>query len=352
MLGGAGAGASVAQDLLRRTALVDEGEARLAAGDTAAAQQAFDQAALIVHAADVELGLVRTYMQAGEYRRAVTFGSHAASAHPEYPAGMALYAWLLHIGGQGKVALRTLEDAIARAPLDPALQQARAALAAPWPRPTALLLARPLRLAPYDASLQVAEGAQVVGSGVLLGDSGTALVPAATLNPARRVWLRNGLGQTTRAVLVQAQGDGLALLRLDRALGAAPAVAITPTTPFAGSPSYLAEFGASDPADPAWPVLRQGFFGRYSDAQALRPLGIAAPRGPRGGPVFDGYGRLAGVSIAAGDGTDRLVPVSRFAHLYTSATPSSASPAYTAPVAAEALYESALKMTLQVIVEP
>ena len=73
-------------------ALLAEGEMHLAVGDVEEAQAAFDRAASLRHGADIEVSLVRTYMQAGEYRRALAFGAHAAGAHTDFPAATALYA--------------------------------------------------------------------------------------------------------------------------------------------------------------------------------------------------------------------------------------------------------------------
>ena len=59
----------------------------------------------MLHAPDTEAAQVRAHMQAGDYRRALAFGAHAASAHRrDWPAGTALYAWLLQAGGQAAAA--------------------------------------------------------------------------------------------------------------------------------------------------------------------------------------------------------------------------------------------------------
>jgi len=345
-----GSSANLSQDLLRRTALLELGEARLAAGDTEAAQKAFDDAALIVHAADIELGLVRTYMQEGEYRRALAFGAHAAGAHPEFPGGTALYAWLLQLGGQGRVALRMLDEALARAPDDLALLQAKVALSSSQLPKGGPLTTPPLRWAPYDSSAQVASGARVVGSGILTQDGGRALASAASVADARHLWVRNGLGQTSAATVTEQLDDGLVLLQLNDALGTAQIITLAPKPPFAGSTSYWVAFAATDDAMPAWPVLRQGFFSRYTDPQAPRALGIDAPPGPRGGPVFDASGRLAGLAVSTKEGLDLIVPVSRFGPMFS--TPSTTPPpAVAAPVPVDVIYESALRATLQIMVE-
>ena len=132
--------------------LIEEGETQLAAGDAAAALAAFEQAAAMVHEPEVEMGIVRSHMQAGDYRRALAFCAHVAGAHREAPAGTALYAWLLHAGGHAGVAARVLAQALSLDPQDACLLAARDALALAWPRAQGVLLAPPQRMAPYATS--------------------------------------------------------------------------------------------------------------------------------------------------------------------------------------------------------
>lgn len=260
MAGAPAAGPSVNE----RHQLLDAGERLLSLGDAQAARQAFERAAMMLHAPDTEAALVRTHMQAGEYRQALAFGAHAAGAHRrEWPAGTALYAWLLQIGGQGVVAQHMLNDALALAPDDAALLAARAQLARPWPQPSGPLLAPPLQVAPYAVGAAVPTGARVVGSALLMASGTAALAPVDLLRAGTlqrdRVWLRNGLGDTVVANVVQCdEALGLVLLRLAAPL---PAVALTPVAhdPFAGAPASMVEFGTGDSAA-TWPLLRQGFF--------------------------------------------------------------------------------------------
>ena len=55
-------------------------EALLASGKVAEARDAFEQAAALEHAADIELGILRSQMQAGHYRQALDFAAHTAGA--------------------------------------------------------------------------------------------------------------------------------------------------------------------------------------------------------------------------------------------------------------------------------
>lgn len=61
-----------------------------------AALALFERAALILHAADIEMGLACTLHAAGEYRRALALGTHIAGAHLDVVGRTALYASLLH----------------------------------------------------------------------------------------------------------------------------------------------------------------------------------------------------------------------------------------------------------------
>ena len=68
-------GPRVADDpaMAERAAVLRSAEAALARGEPTQAVNAFDRAALMLHSADAEMSLVRAYLQAGEYRRALAF---------------------------------------------------------------------------------------------------------------------------------------------------------------------------------------------------------------------------------------------------------------------------------------
>jgi len=350
-------------ELAQRAVLLEEGEALLAAGDALAAELAFDRAALLLHAPDTESSLVRSYMQAGDYRRALAFGAHAAGAHREMPAASALYVWLLQVGGQGKVAAQRLDDALAAAPGHRALESARASLAGPWPVPGEALMSAPVRLAPYASADLPPAGSAVVASGVLIAGGHEALVPAAAIGGATTVWLRNGMGQGSMAEPMQRLDDrglgpglGVIRLRLQKPLPWPDGQHVALREPFAGSPGSTVEFAATASAQPAWPLLRQGFMGRHLSDGSARLLGIELPAGPRGGPVFDQGGALAGIALAGPDGRARLLGVTTLQPALgpVFGTPAPGTPAGALPpaMALDQVYENALRLTLQVIVAP
>jgi hypothetical protein len=343
--------------LAERTRLLQQGEAALARLEVDPALLALDRAAAIAHAADTEMALVRAYMQNGEYRRAVAFVAHTAAAHREVAGGAALYAWLLNAGGHGENALRLLSEAEQRFPDDPLLREVRVQLKSRQPAAGASLLIPPARLAPY-AQPGPPASARMLANGVLVGDGGRVLTRLGTA-AGTRLWVRNGLGHASSASVERRLGDGIVVLRLSTPLPMRPLEAAA-RDPFPGSVGYVIEYTPARGAPPAWPVLTAGFVGGVvqsptprpasdKSAGALRLLGVDVPKGPRGGPVFDAAGRLAGIAVpGTSDAPDRLVPVS---HLQPSMGRASAAvdPGAPAKLPADEIYENALRTTVQVL---
>lgn len=350
-------------------------EALLAAGRAADAHAAFDLAGREEHAADIELGMLRSQMQQGQYRAALAFAAHTARAHPDVAAGAALYAALLHVGGQPAIALQTLERAQQRQPGDPALARARAVLceggrgpACPVPPPddAAAPPGAPApheRLAPYATGAAVPPTASVVANALLLAGGRQAIVPLEALvsdgagaRPA--LWLRNGLGLTVRARVDRAdESAGLALLELETALP-------DPGTPLAaedaspGRPAYAFGYVAAPAGEGAWPRMGLGFLGRRLPGGG-QLLDLAVPGGLPGAPLVDPGGRVVGLGVSAdAPGRARMVGAAALRALggRVSAAPPQAPSAAAEPVAAAAatrapdeLYERALVAVLQVI---
>lgn len=347
--------------LQERAQLLKKGETALARLDVTGALDAFERAALILHAPDTEIALVRAYMQAGDYRRALAFGAHTAGAHLDVVGGSLLYAWLLHAGGQPAIAQRLLADAETRMPGSPMVQAVQRQLHSNMPVASGPLLGLPTRLAPYGAMKGLPATARVVGSAVLLHGGTKALLPLSLLPASGRLWLRNGLGQ-----LVQARTDqkfsalGVALVRLQSRLPFPQEQLLATSDAFPGSPGFAVEYAASPNAAPAWPVLRTGFLGSASGTTGERLLGIDLPAGPRGGPVFDAGGQLIGMALPgrAGQAGNRLVPASQLRKALGasfSAVPpqAGAPPASARPRASvDKIYEASLKASLQVIASP
>ena len=354
--------------LQERAELLKTGETALARLDVAAALDAFERATLILHAADTEIALVRTYMQAGDYRRALAFGAHTAGAHLDVIGGAALYAWLLHVGGQPAIAQRLLDASESRMPGNPLVAAVQQQLRSGKPVATGQLLAPPTRLAPYGDAKGLPGTARVVGSALLLQSGTGALLPLSLLPRSGKLWLRNGLGQLVKAKIDKRFNDvKVALVRLEAPLPTPEALLVAPGDAFPGSAGFAVEYVSTPDAAPAWPVLRTGFLGAASGDAGARLLGIDMPAGPRGGPVFDGAGRLIGLALAGPSGAtaavageNTLVAVSQLRKALAGAMASeqltaqdASGPAGARPRGlADNIYESSLKTSLQVITAP
>jgi hypothetical protein len=96
--------------------------------------------------------------------------------------------------------------------------------------------------------------------------------------------------------------------------------------------------------------LRAGFLGRVQVSNEWRPLGIDVPFGPRGGPVFDAAGQLAGMAILDQAGQSRLLPVTVFAGGAGEGGAQEGSVASPARPQADEIYERALSAVVQIIV--
>lgn len=348
----------------QRDALLSVAESALASGNTADAVVHFEQAALMLHAADTEMGLVRASMQAGDYRHALAFCAHTAGAHRDSGAAGALYAWLLRAGGQDAYARRVLDETMAFAPEDPVVEETRRAFDAGSSQPVGLLLETPHRMAPQALMLAgqapPPTGARVVSSGVLIDGGRRALVPIAGLDGAPRAWVRNGLGLATEAIVEDVpdrlRAQGVAVLRLVAPMANGDA-RLAPRDPFAGSPGFAIEYPPSPAATPAWPSLRRGFLGAFEGTEGLRKLGIELWLGPHGGPVLDAAGRLAGIALRGSGGGSAMLPVSAFREVAHEAPADAgsdrvASPETSARLPADEAYERALKIALQILTLP
>jgi len=351
--------------MAQRAELLREGEQRLSQGDADGAERTFERAASMLHAADTEMGLVRAAMQAGDYRRATDFAAHTAGAHAEDVSGAALYAWLLHLGGQVAFAQTVLDKAQAsvgpRVAGQSVIAQTREALAASVPVAPAALRQAPARLAPYAHGAVVPPGSRVMGTGFLLPDGLSALLPASCLPPAGGgLWLRDGLGQTVVAAVdavdAAAPQHGLVRVKLSAPLSSRDGIGmdevwrVPPQDAYAGSPAValVQGLGAGDQA--GWPLMRLGFLGMPLAESPWRKLGIDVSAPELGGPVLDLSGRLLGISLKGDQGRALMVPVSLLRQDWGDALGRVSHEPASTRQPLDVLYERALRTTLQVIV--
>ncbi len=341
-----------------RAMLLARGEAALVRNDTDAAQTAFDNAASVLHAADTDMGLVRTYMQQGQYRRALAFAAHTAGSHPDDARGSALYAWLLHMGGQPAIAQKLLADNAARVPKHHLLLEVQKQLQTNAPIATGDLLNTPARMAPQGPMAGVPKRASVIASGLLIDSGKLVLVPTAVLGKRTQVWVRNGLGQLASAQRDPKRSDPtITVLTLRTKLAEPDALMLAPRDAFPGSPAFALEYNPSTPAHAQWPVLHTGFLGSPQANSTDRPLGITLNPGPRGGPVFDEGGRLVGIAMAVlskpgKPGNEAQLVLTSALHQRLGPALGTVASGLKQRVSVDQIYESALRSTVQIIAAP
>ncbi len=337
---------------IQRLQLVREGHAALAAGQAGAAEELFERAGNLAHEADAEIGQVRAMMQAGAYRRALAFAAHTAGVHPEDSVGAALYAWLLYLGGQARVADDTLARALAHHPGDAGLIALRERLAR---RDAGKPVAPPGAPGPFGPASPAAgmlpATAQVVASAVLIEDGKIALAPATAIGGASRAWVRDGLGRISSAAIMRTDHPaGLLRLRLDAPLpSAADQDTLPERNPFPGSPAFVVGYAARGTRDSAWPLLRAGFLGMPAGVPGHYALGIAVSDGMRGGAVFDSNGTLVGVVVPDQAGEARIAMPSVLREHGLGATPR---PTARGRMPVDEIYERAMARVVQVLVAP
>lgn len=336
-----------------RLALLMQAEAALERGDAQAATAPLEAAAMLLHAGDTEMTQVRALMQAGQYRQALAFAAHAAGGHDDEPAASGLYAWLLQTGGQRTAAQQVIDRALERAPADKVLALTRLELSTGAPQARGVLLDLPHRMAPHASGsapdMAGLDAARRVGTAVLFNAGRSALATAGPLAGQRRIWLRNGVGQTVRAHVVEPlDGLGLVVLEVATPLPADPAFEAAQRDPFAGSPGYVVDYAEGADALPQWPRLHPGFVGAVrADASAPR-LGIPGSAGARGGAVFDAAGRFAGIALGGADAPWVTLAALRAAAPAVAMLLPTALQAG-ARVGVDEVYERALRSVLQVL---
>jgi hypothetical protein len=339
-------------------------ESELARGDAGNALDDFERAAMMLHAPDAEMGLIRAALQDGQYRRALAFCAHTAGEHTDAADAGALYAWLLRAGGQRTLAQRVLDETRGRSPGDAVSAAVVDAFTEVLPVASGVLLDLPHRMAPWaamrDEQRPVPATARFAGNAVLIGDGSMALVPTAALDrfAGPGVWVRNGLGQTTASTVDRSDASletrGVALLRLKVPLAPGASRESDRHEPFAGSPGYTVQFAATK--DAAWPWLAQGFLGGASRDGGLRRLGFDAPDGAQGAPVLDATGRLVGITLRTADGETVWLPSARWQSIENPDAASNRALATDTPeprglLAPDEIYESGLRRALQVLVD-
>jgi tetratricopeptide (TPR) repeat protein len=106
--------------------LVERAQAAMVSGKPQQAAAYYEQAAGFGESAEAEIGMVRAYLQAGEFRKTIAFANLVAAEHPDVNDTAALLAYLEDREGQTSHALPKLAEALKSHPDDAALMGAYA----------------------------------------------------------------------------------------------------------------------------------------------------------------------------------------------------------------------------------
>lgn len=286
---------------------IEAAQRALAAGDAAKAVTIYESLTRQGESLDAEIGLVRASLQAGEFRKAVSWATLTAGEHTDSSEAVALLAYLHDRAGYTEMALNTLKQLHADRPNDPIAAAALAtilidrgstvtaadeAASRKWPRPA-------FEEIPVSKHRVLAAGNGIVVDGGQHVLTYSAVLPSA----AATIYVRNGLGKVRRAVRETGDQNG-ELVRL-KIIQPYPAHSALPNDQIASPDGarFCFTFGyrASGDLEGSFPAISPSVvFRADAGTGGLMQITSALGAGHIGSPVFDPRGRLVGISVGTG----------------------------------------------------
>lgn len=274
----------------------------LSQGNTEKVKGELEQAIGNFHAVEIELAMIQTLMQAGEYRHALSAAAHTQAEHPDAIDSTLFYAYLLALGGQTAPASKLLEDSLQIQSNSLALNQQLVQIKQQQLNSQALSLNLSdddIQLYPFKEN--ISQAFNHVGNGVIIGDGTQAVTTLDTLKLGNnvndfkpRIWIRNGLGKQTEAEVQQTFPQvNLTLLKLKHPLVKNNTVAVITQKPAAaGTPYYLSGYRLTTPQQADWPTIRIDILGIPNTDNAYQ---THLPNLVVGSPAYNTSGELIGV---------------------------------------------------------
>jgi hypothetical protein len=320
--------------------LLKRAEQRLKALDGVSALTLFEQAAQIVHASEVEVGIVRAHLQAGQFQRALSFCAHASGAHLDEIAPSLLYAHLLACCGQTGYSAKLLAECRVRFG-------------------ETFVKKVTVKLEPYFDAAGLPTKAKMLGSGLRLPPSSLVTAPTSELiavpaemlrGGVKSYWIRYGNGFLSAAAVELAKDpNGLALLRVKQPLFKLndEPLYIADKAAFPGSVTFGVHF--KQQLALSWPLLWTSFVGEPSARDSGRRLVDASTAGPTalGATMFDQTGAAIGLLSRSGGSLSKsqFIPLTELGLSFPSSMLSSAKP----KLASDQVYQIAFQNIVQVI---
>jgi tetratricopeptide (TPR) repeat protein len=255
------------------------------------------------HAVEIELAMIQTLMQAGEYRHALSAAAHTQAEHPDIVDSILFYAYLLALGGQNIPATQLLESSMQAHPNIKAMSQLLTQIKQQQLNNQVLSLDlsdNDIQLSPFNESIN--KTLSHVGNGVIVGNGTQVITTLDTLKISNTntdkfkpsIWVRNGLGQQTEAEVEQVSPQtNLALLRLKKRVNKNNIVAvIAQKNSPAGTPYYISGYRITSPQQADWPTIKIDVLGMpNSDLAYQTHLSHLVS----GSPAYNTSGELIGV---------------------------------------------------------
>jgi len=266
----------------------------LSAGRNDDARNLLEQGANNFHAIELELGIIQTLMQTGEYRHALSAAAHTQAEHPDNTDAALLYAWLLAIGGQTQPALQLLEATLARHPHYDALAKLRQQIKSRQLIAAEIPTSDSIQLRPFTPE-RAGDSTRQIGAGVVISDGKRVITRLAYVRSGKRLVVRNGLGRESNASLEKSlPGNELAVLVLEQPYSNLVKTALADKTPFPGTPIYIVGFSPRSDDQSDWPQLKVDILG-MPGAKTPNDYPVHISDSFAGAGVFDQRGNLIGI---------------------------------------------------------
>ena len=222
----------------------------LMTGDVEHARNRLDEAASNFHSEEIELTMIQTLMQAGEYRHALSAAAHTQAEHQDSFDTTLLYAWLLAAGGQMQPAKNLILSSLEKnqhPTLVAMLTQINGGQL-----DSRSFKPKSIQLGPVTDTTLTAEY-KLLANGVFI-NTRHVITSRASLAERKNFLIRNGAGRIFKGSIDETFIDPyLARLTLENS---APIIDISQTvdkTPFPGVPIYTVGF--TNNGLPQWPQL-------------------------------------------------------------------------------------------------
>jgi hypothetical protein len=316
----------------------------LSEGNTEKARLDLEKAGGHFHAIEIELGLIQTLMQAGEYRHALSAAAHTQAEHPDAIDSSLLYVWLMAIGGQTNPAKQLIETTRERHPKDTSLTLLLQQIKARQLIATELKTSTAIQLKPFTPENGAAiNSRQYLATGILINNGTQAITWLSNTVRNKTLQLRNGLGRETNASIEKTfPNSKLVILKLQKPLKTTNNITLANKTPFPGNPIYIVGFTPHNNDHADWPQLQVDILGTPTSTIDGYPIHVQ--HASVGSAVFNQQGALIGV--VNDDSKKMIVPLTEVLVAYKNLV-NTAQPVSKLPM--DEIYESALSNTVQVL---